>query len=310
MNRTFPHVLKESFGLKMLSAFIAVIIVTLSVFTLYEAFREGKKVEKGLREQGEMLAGVLAHDSLVGVFAENGGLLKDSVQGVMGLKDVTAISVYSADLKVLFTTGDLRAARDPLTVLRGNAAGLRSAASLPVVETDDGFEFLRPVVLPAHAGNDESMYFSGAAAGQPDRVIGYVRIALTKDSYHREIRSVVAQHAAIMLIFIFSSIAIVYAAVKKVTRPLEKLTENVKALGRGLPVEPVPVETADEIGNLASAFNAMAVARGLAEESLRESEERYRKLVELSPDAIYVQFREEIVFINAAGAVLLGAAGW
>ncbi len=309
MNKKFLNALKESFGLKMLSAFVAVIIVVLTAFTLFAAFREGKKVKKGLREQGEMLAGVLAHDSLVGVFSENEGLLRASVQGVMGLKDVTAVSVYSADLKVLFTAGALRAANDPLTVLRGNAAGLRSAASLHVVETEDAFEFFRPVVLQAGGEKDESMYFGGAAAGQPDRVVGYVRIALSKDSYHSEILSVVAQHAVIMLIFVFSSIVIVYAAVKKVTRPLEKLTENVKALGRGLPVEPVPVETADEIGNLASAFNAMAVARGLAEASLRESEERYRKLVELSPDAIYVQFQGKIAFINAAGAVLLGAAG-
>jgi PAS domain S-box-containing protein len=309
MNKKFLNALKESFGLKMLSAFVAVIIVVLTAFTLFAAFREGKKVKKGLREQGEMLAGVLAHDSLVGVFAENEGLLRASVQGIMGLKDVTAVSVYSADLKVLFTAGTLRAANDPLTVLRGNAAGLRSAASLHVVETEDAFEFFRPVVLQAGGEKDESMYFGGAAAGQPDRVVGYVRIALSKDSYHSEILSVVAQHAVIMLIFVFSSIVIVYAAVKKVTRPLEKLTENVKALGRGLPVEPVPVETADEIGNLASAFNAMAVARGLAEASLRESEERYRKLVELSPDAIYVQFQGKIAFINAAGAVLLGAAG-
>jgi len=43
------------------------------------------------------------------------------------------------------------------------------------------------------------------------------------------------------------------------------------------------------------------------EKALRESEERYRKLVELSPDAIYIHTGGVLVFANAAGARLLGA---
>ncbi|MBZ5534349.1 MAG: PAS domain S-box protein [Acidobacteriia bacterium] len=43
------------------------------------------------------------------------------------------------------------------------------------------------------------------------------------------------------------------------------------------------------------------------EEKARESEERYRRLIELSPDAIFIQCEGKVVFINAAGASLLGA---
>ncbi|MGI9050403.1 MAG: PAS domain S-box protein [Rubrobacteraceae bacterium] len=47
--------------------------------------------------------------------------------------------------------------------------------------------------------------------------------------------------------------------------------------------------------------------RKSAEEKLRESEERYRKLAENSPDAILVHQDGEIAFINAAGARMIGA---
>jgi PAS domain S-box-containing protein len=47
--------------------------------------------------------------------------------------------------------------------------------------------------------------------------------------------------------------------------------------------------------------------RKKAEEALLSSEERYRALVELSPDALFVQIEEEIVFINSAGVKLFGA---
>ena len=48
--------------------------------------------------------------------------------------------------------------------------------------------------------------------------------------------------------------------------------------------------------------------RKKAEEALLSSEERYRSLVELSPDALFVETNERIVFINSAGTKLLGAS--
>ena len=43
------------------------------------------------------------------------------------------------------------------------------------------------------------------------------------------------------------------------------------------------------------------------EQALRESEERYRKLVELSPDAVFIHNGDRFVFMNQAAATLLGA---
>ena len=48
--------------------------------------------------------------------------------------------------------------------------------------------------------------------------------------------------------------------------------------------------------------------RRRADEALRESEERYRSLVALSPDAILVHSEGRIVYVNTAGVKLLGAA--
>jgi PAS domain S-box-containing protein len=45
-----------------------------------------------------------------------------------------------------------------------------------------------------------------------------------------------------------------------------------------------------------------------AENRLRESQQRYRSLVTLSPDAIIVRSGEQIVFANPAAAEMLGAA--
>jgi PAS domain S-box-containing protein len=52
----------------------------------------------------------------------------------------------------------------------------------------------------------------------------------------------------------------------------------------------------------------LRAARAQAEEALAQSEERYRRLVELSPDAIVVSRLETIEFVNAAAVRMLGAS--
>jgi diguanylate cyclase (GGDEF)-like protein/PAS domain S-box-containing protein len=51
----------------------------------------------------------------------------------------------------------------------------------------------------------------------------------------------------------------------------------------------------------------VALYKHRAEQTLRESEERYRLLVELSPEAIVVQSDDQIVYANPAAASLFGA---
>ncbi len=57
-----------------------------------------------------------------------------------------------------------------------------------------------------------------------------------------------------------------------------------------------------------SNLHAQMSQRAQAEIALRESEERYRRLVELSPESIVVVADDEIVYVNAAGVRLFGAA--
>jgi PAS domain S-box-containing protein len=70
------------------------------------------------------------------------------------------------------------------------------------------------------------------------------------------------------------------------------------------------LEVATRTGDLRRAFDALqqeTITRNQAEEHLHESEERYRRLVEFSPDAIIVHSSGMFVFVNPAAVRLLGA---
>ncbi|MGE5174658.1 MAG: PAS domain-containing protein [Betaproteobacteria bacterium] len=288
MSRKIRIALRESFGLKVLLSFIVVIIIVLSMVTLFAVVHESEREREGLRQRGEVLTELLAHNSVVGIFAENEELLKNAAEGIIDMANVVAVTIYNSGYKALYARTKTSYEKDAFPLNKNSAHDLRADRPPNITETGRAVEFLRPVVIRSASRPDESLYFGDTAGGKADKVIGYVRIILSKDSYHKEIVAIVARNAVIMLIFIFSSSVIVYLAVKKVTRPLEKLTQSVNALEKGLPVEPVPVESGDEIGNLASAFNAMVVARGQAEESLRQSEQRFRLIAETISEVFWM----------------------
>ena len=95
MIRKIGQALRKSLGVKMLSAFIGVIIVVLSVFTVLAVLREEGKAKTGLREQGEMLVELLSRSSMLGVFADNPKMLRDAAKDILSLHDVVAVSIYN-----------------------------------------------------------------------------------------------------------------------------------------------------------------------------------------------------------------------
>lgn len=64
---------------------------------------------------------------------------------------------------------------------------------------------------------------------------------------------------------------------------------------------------AESVLRLVSGRAGGELERRLAEEALRESEERYRQLVELSPSAVFVECQGRMVFVNEACLRLFGA---
>ena len=75
------------------------------------------------------------------------------------------------------------------------------------------------------------------------------------------------------------------------------------------PLAPLQLRRNDEVGRLIDNFNHLIEDRHRYESALRESEQRFRLLVEAAPDAIIVQTGGHIVYANTAAVSLLGARG-
>jgi PAS domain S-box-containing protein len=110
----------------------------------------------------------------------------------------------------------------------------------------------------------------------------------------------------VSLILITLAISIAFLMSRSITKPIAKLSKGAEIVGKGNLEHRVELKTQDEIGELAVAFNRMTEKRQGAEEALRESEERFRKLFEQSNDAVLIHKFGRIIDVNERTCEMLG----
>lgn len=145
--------------------------------------------------------------------------------------------------------------------------------------------------------------------------VGVLRVQQPRSLYNRSWQGVRYIMISLLLIGLVISVLAIMLLEKQVLAPLAHLSAYVTHIGEsGDLAARLPVKGRDELACLASSLNQMLTALETSQEelrkkeALRESEERYRTLVELSPDAVFLVRDGNFVFANAAGVDLLGAS--
>ena len=270
-------ILKESFSLKLFRSFLLSVVCVLLISTPLYVLHQNRIVKEELVKEGKMLADLLAFNSRTGVFAENRALLSDAVQGIMKQKNVTEVSIVTADGNVLVSerkgpdSGDPGGGDGKMVLPQPEAGNL-----FAVVEGEKAIAVVTPVILEMPVGGSESLYFEDTPSSSRRNVIGYVKVAMGKEIIAQEITAILSRSALIALAILFAGSIVIYLTIRKVTQPLTGLTEAVQSLGAGETVEKVSVASQDEIGRLAMSFNAMYDNLLKREEEKRLLEERLR----------------------------------
>jgi signal transduction histidine kinase len=277
--REFRKGLQESFSIRVFRSFAISIMIVFLVVTFLFVTYERETVREGLVKEGKMLAGLMAYSSTTGVFAENRDLVEDSVQGVMSQKNVLSVAIFTADNKALLVEEKkpLKKGSRPLSAdemrLPPPAAGGRSAK---VIDGPDTISVVSPVILEMSENSEESLYFKGGSTARKWEVIGYVRVVMDKGILEEEMKDVLFKSAVFAFLLLVVSAAAIFILIRRAMNPLTNLTESVKRFGMGESVEKVSVESRDEIGKLAAAFNTMSENLQKREEEKQALEDKLR----------------------------------
>ncbi len=294
--RVFPlnRFLTEHFAAKVFVIFIALLVIVTLAFTTVSVRQQNQALKDALLRNGSLLSKLLAYNSRIGVFSENKELLKDPVDGVIQQEDVIKVSLFNQDGELLIETvkpgTDIQAEsenEDPAELKR-IIDNMRTSGLPYAGDHDEWMEFWSPVVSSSGYSTDDSLFFGRESSEKEERIIGFARLTVDERPLFRRMDALLLNSILIGLASLVIGSVFVYLLVRRVTGPLNRLTEGVRGIGRGEDVEELPEETADEIGKLATAFNNMSGSLRSREAALRESEEKYRQLFELESDALFL----------------------
>lgn len=264
--------LRKSFRAKIFVSFMCLVIATSAVFTGLSVYYQSQELRNDLIGRGKVLAGVLAESTFKGIYLESRELTKDALQGVMRQENVAAASVFDAGGRVVLShsrspgnapsAGESARARDIME-------RIRKTMSLEWSEVDGGFEFWVPVFTESFAVEEE-MFFEREGTAHKKHIVGFSRILIDKGPLKEKTTMIISKGSLLALLFLLFGAAISAFNLRIITRPLLLLEERVRAYGRGEDVEKIVCETDDEIGKLASSFNAMVEALQKREQEKKE----------------------------------------
>lgn len=305
--------LKENFHIKIFLAFVLVIFLAATSFTSFFLHHQSQMLTEALIKNGNLLTGVLACNSRIGVFSENSDLLEAVADGVLRQEGILQVSIFNLD-------GTLLKSKDkPETRTLGEwgkgsepdrheiMKTVRETATPTFRSENNVAEFWSPVLSAPEPYEEATLFFKEESPPKKTAVIGFAMITVDKRPLNKALSDLLLKTITIGIIFLLMGCVIAYLIVLGITKPLNRLIESVKTFGMAGKVEEVPVETEDEIGNLARAFNRMTDRLGKRESALRENEQELRLLIENAPDAIFIHVRGCFVYLNEKAVRLFGA---
>jgi signal transduction histidine kinase/CheY-like chemotaxis protein len=269
---------RESFSARIFLTFSLLIIIAALAFTAFFFSYQSGSLREKLESKGETLALFLAHNSRMGVFTENVDLLVSPVNGILEDPEVLSAAIFSSNGKKLILQsrpGSIPAPNeakwDP------NIAGdFNKLTRVLRFGDNNNFVFWTRVALKPVISEEESIYFNKAPEKMAEQTIGYVRLVMDGSPLRKSLRTLLIDSVTIGIVFLLLGGLIAYFLAGGISGPLNRLTESVKNFGGGMAYREIPINSNDEIGNLASAFNDMVVSLKKREEEKEELEEKLR----------------------------------
>ena len=277
--------LHENFGIKIFTAFTIFMFIISSAFTVFFIYHQSKSLTDNLIKNGKLLSEMLAYEIRLGVFSENEELLDNHVDGTLQQEGVLEVSVFNLEKKLLKNQkkpGKWARGKTIFEDINGSNnlfERLKTYRSSFCIDNKNKIDFWSPVIAGSSYLNEEDLFFKEDRFQDQNRIIGFVCISIDKTMLNKRLDDLLAKSISIGIIFLIIGSLFIYILAKGITKPLNRLTQSVNILGKRGVVKKVPVETEDEIGKLAMAFNDMSESlkkrekeKHLLEEHLRHSQ--------------------------------------
>ncbi len=138
-------------------------------------------------------------------------------------------------------------------------------------------------------------------------MLGKMEITFHNERIHAAITKQIIQNSLLLLsLVVVILVSAVFANRRIVDRPLGQLLRAIGQTEERGSHAPVNWHSKDEIGEVITAFNAMQETLGFKDQNLRQSEERFRLLSELSLEGLIINRKGEVLDSNTSIEKMFG----
>jgi signal transduction histidine kinase/HAMP domain-containing protein len=260
----------RTFWLRIFCTLVPVVAGFLIVQAVMSGRAHRQLVTDEFSKRGQAIAAQLASSVELGVYNEDRQLLGTSIRGALRNPDVAYVVIYGEGGKPLAEGGR------PVPEAAGSPeARVQEAPSSRRMEREGErfIEFRAPITAEAARTADEELLSQTShseRAGGPIKLIGLLRLGLSLRAVEAQAWELLRLWAAITVGFLALSAMALYTFSRRITRPINRLTEQARKVAAGHLDETIEIESKDEIGELASAFNEMtrALKRNIGDKEL------------------------------------------
>jgi len=234
--------INKPMGLRRQILLSIVILLMLSGLTMVLVTRifslEVLKTE--FRHKGLSAARTLAAGSVVDVLTQNTSRLNQLVRNEKQLdEDIAYIFIVDSTNHILAHTFDKGFPAD-----LANANKLKANQSDNIQLLDTRLGLIYDIVAPISLGKN---------------ILGQARLGILQNNIHRSIMKIDLSLIAATLLFMFMGIFLAGKISSLITEPISRLVQATQSIRKGDFSVKIEINTKDEIGALASAFNEMAM---------------------------------------------------
>jgi signal transduction histidine kinase len=248
----------SSFRVRLFTGITIIILLVCSGFSSLFFYQQYQTQLEKRTSEGSLIAKLLARDVRLAIFSGNRKEILLSAQGAMSLPEVQSVEVYDREGLLLARIANPEDYDASYSMFREKVPGLLN------VELE------------------KSLFVGKQWGGDPDETIGSVRVVINESKAEERLHRLALIVLIATIIFLTFGIFAAFLLAKSMTKPITVLSACAAALKDGDDTVQAPIETSDEIGQLAATFNSMVEAIRLRTKDLEEAlEELYQLNVAL-----------------------------
>lgn len=264
--------LRQQLSLAMTVGVLAVALLS----SLASTWQGSRQIRQSMLEQGQRVAENFARQSTLALLSGSPENATESAGATLSFPDVTRVEIHQANGATLLVRG----APDRKTFEQATSPFGFDTAQLEG-ETGEVWRFVAPVVHKA-----ETSPFDMAAVPKEQR-LGFVRVVQSKATLTRMVTNVLLINLLVSFSCAFVFLLVIRALSSRLTRPLAALSSAMARAERGEDEVLAPVFGSKDVMDMANSYNRMITTLQDRELALRDSQARYREVIESVKEAIF-----------------------